>query len=215
MDERGPTAMPESLCVPLEDEAIERAFADVDEKLAVWATAMQDAQSALQEALATCVAEMSRDDEGLSGDAVLAGDATPPSRPGSTTEVDRVETEDVAKPDELESDAAGLPDPVDSEPETTPPVEAREEQPKPTPPHVEQPAHDGQESPPQAEDSDNEDEDEALLASLDEETARSIRVMRRLNPDGKSVRELLEEYQSTQGGGGDRNEKKSWWKRLR
>ncbi len=60
------------------------------------------------------------------------------------------------------------------------------------------------------------DEDEALLASLDAETAAAIRVMRRVSVDNKSVSELLEEYRAghkdaPQTGG----DKKSWWTRGR
>jgi hypothetical protein len=40
-------------------------------------------------------------------------------------------------------------------------------------------------------------EDEALLASLDSETASAVRVMRRLSPVRKSVRELLKEYEAS------------------
>ena len=45
----------------------------------------------------------------------------------------------------------------------------------------------------------DEEDDEALLASLDEETAGAIRVMRRLSADKKSVRELLHQYQASLG----------------
>ena len=41
------------------------------------------------------------------------------------------------------------------------------------------------------------DEDATLLASLNEETAAAIRVMRRLAPEGTSVRELLEQHRKT------------------
>jgi hypothetical protein len=57
------------------------------------------------------------------------------------------------------------------------------------------------------------EEDEALLASLDPETAKAIRVMRRLSFEKKSVRELLEEY--TQSGQpqekAEQRQRKSWW----
>ena len=59
------------------------------------------------------------------------------------------------------------------------------------------------------------DPDEELLASLDEETARAIRVMRRMSPVKRSVKELLEEFEksksSTDTATG--NKKKSWWSR--
>jgi hypothetical protein len=60
----------------------------------------------------------------------------------------------------------------------------------------------------------SKEEDEALLASLDPETAKAIRVMRRLSIEKKSVRELLEEYKATNAGHTPAdNRKKSWWSR--
>ena len=58
------------------------------------------------------------------------------------------------------------------------------------------------------------EEDEALLASLDPETAQAIKVMRRLSFEHKSVRQLLEEYeQSRQSQDSTEGKKKSWWSR--
>jgi hypothetical protein len=58
------------------------------------------------------------------------------------------------------------------------------------------------------------EEDEALMASLDPETAQAIKVMRRLSFEDKSVRQLLEEYEQTrQSQGASDNRKKSWWSR--
>ncbi|MBI4580183.1 MAG: hypothetical protein HY718_10805, partial [Planctomycetes bacterium] len=57
-------------------------------------------------------------------------------------------------------------------------------------------------------------DDEGLLATLDEETAKAIRVMRRLMLNRKSVRELLAEYQSKKSGTAAKvSTKKSWWHR--
>jgi len=59
-----------------------------------------------------------------------------------------------------------------------------------------------------------QEEDEALLASLDPETAKAIRVMRRLSFENKSVRELLEEHKQTRNGSESAEpRKKSWWSR--
>lgn len=57
-------------------------------------------------------------------------------------------------------------------------------------------------------------EDEAVLASLDPETAKAIRVMRRLSIEKKSVRQLLKEYQATHNttAAGEQR-KKAWWSR--
>ena len=60
----------------------------------------------------------------------------------------------------------------------------------------------------------SQDEDEALLASLDPETAQAIKVMRRMSFENKSVRQLLEEYEATrQSQGSSEGRKKSWWSR--
>lgn len=58
------------------------------------------------------------------------------------------------------------------------------------------------------------EEDEALLASLDPETAKAIRVMRRLSDQQKSVRELLEEYMNIRSSQDPAEQRrKSWWSR--
>jgi hypothetical protein len=58
------------------------------------------------------------------------------------------------------------------------------------------------------------EDEEALLATLDPETAKAIRVRRRLSTGRKSVRELLAEYNAEQGksSGGEAG-KRSWWRR--
>lgn len=58
-------------------------------------------------------------------------------------------------------------------------------------------------------------EDEALLASLDPETAKAIRVMRRMSGGRKSVRELLEQYGATPPPSRSEPAKKSWFRRGR
>lgn len=57
--------------------------------------------------------------------------------------------------------------------------------------------------------------DEALLASLDPETAKAIKVMRRLSPDHKSVKELLAEYEANRPAQppAAQPKKKSWFSR--
>jgi len=54
-------------------------------------------------------------------------------------------------------------------------------------------------------------DDEALLESLDAEIANAIRVKRRLSPN-RSVRDLLEELQSSRALG-DSGKSKRWWRR--
>jgi hypothetical protein len=58
--------------------------------------------------------------------------------------------------------------------------------------------------------------DEALLSSLDTETANAIRVRRRLSKDKRDVRELLEELRAArQRGANDdpQQPRKRWWRR--
>ncbi len=56
-------------------------------------------------------------------------------------------------------------------------------------------------------------EDEALLATLDEETANAIRVRRRISRGRRSVQELLEEIQSTRPSAkGPGPQRKRWWR---
>ena len=59
------------------------------------------------------------------------------------------------------------------------------------------------------------EEDEALLAELDEETARQIRVKRRLCNNERSVRELLDELQGEHEPGETRSQQQRnrWWRR--
>ena len=60
----------------------------------------------------------------------------------------------------------------------------------------------------------SQQDDEALLASLDPTTAEHIRVMRRLYPNNKSVRELLKDYSPSKCTTTSHSERKGkWWKR--
>jgi hypothetical protein len=56
----------------------------------------------------------------------------------------------------------------------------------------------------------SDEEDQALLESLDSETAGAIRVRRRLSGGRKSVRDLLAEIQ-TERKSPDQSQKKGWW----
>lgn len=57
-------------------------------------------------------------------------------------------------------------------------------------------------------------DDEALLASLDAETARVVRVRRRLANNGRGVRELLDEMRSKDASGSEaRSARTRWWRR--
>jgi hypothetical protein len=59
------------------------------------------------------------------------------------------------------------------------------------------------------------EDDEALLAELDEETASAVRVKRRLSNNQRSVRELLEEIRAERKAGDDRARPRTqWWRRT-
>jgi hypothetical protein len=56
------------------------------------------------------------------------------------------------------------------------------------------------------------DEDQALLESLDEKMAESIRVQFRLFDGRKSIRELIDAYEETPE---EPQKSKSWWRRAK
>ncbi|UCD30031.1 MAG: hypothetical protein JSV03_06025 [Planctomycetota bacterium] len=59
----------------------------------------------------------------------------------------------------------------------------------------------------------DQDDDEEILDSLDEDTAKRIRVLRRITNGKKSVRELLQEYQVAQRENKvEEKPKKSWFR---
>lgn len=63
---------------------------------------------------------------------------------------------------------------------------------------------------PQVSDPAHDEEEQALMESLDAETASAIRVRRRLSGGRKSVRDLLSEIQSEKKPP-DQSQKKGWW----
>ena len=65
---------------------------------------------------------------------------------------------------------------------------------------------------PQADADGTEEDDEALLAELDEETATQVRVRRRLTGRRRSIRELIEEVQAEKANEPE-TKKSSWWSR--
>jgi hypothetical protein len=56
------------------------------------------------------------------------------------------------------------------------------------------------------------EEDEALLAELDEKTAMLIQVKRRLSNNTRGVRELLEELKAERKRGEGRTKHSQWWR---
>jgi hypothetical protein len=221
-EDRGPTADQPGICVPPEDEAVQRALAEVDAKLATWSTAMREAQVCLAEAVqrsvsepdiaaAPCATEPADDDNLIPPADVDLAEAD--SEVTSFTDPDEAEVDDAAEHtretiDELPPESESVSEPMESAlPDEAPSLAAGEIGPAPDA---------GDEDAPPPADGDSLDDDQTVLDSLDEETATAIRVMRRLDPDGKSIRELLEEYEAQQAAEhAKRGERKTWWKRKR
>jgi len=176
---------------PTANEDIRRALADVDARLSAWAAAVAGSNTAEPKPVAAKPASSP-----VAQPAELAVEpVTPPVAKAP------VAKEPAAKASVAKAPAAKAPaKTVEAPAPAAPPAPVK---PEPQPPA----------SPPVAQKSSRE-EDEALLASLDPETAQAIKVMRRLSFENKSVRQLLEEYeQSRQSQGSSENRKKSWWSR--
>jgi hypothetical protein len=204
--------------VPRQDDAIDQGLAQVESKLTAWAEAMREAQEALGRAAIPTPEPQAQ--------AMTVHDTPEAPEPCLTVAAQEPPGEQVAgepcaplaqppSPEAPMSEAlAGEPHAPVGEPEESAPVAADtplrgetaelqgEEQPPP------------QQDPPPAEEQPEEEDEEALLASVDEETARAVRIMRRLAQDGRSVRELIEECKVMPPSPSlSRPEKRSWWSR--
>lgn len=180
------------------DEDVQRALAEVNEKLSVFAAAIAQVQAELSEAASRPEPEppdVESEEKAPEQPAVQA-----PIEPTAVTPVSVKTQEMVAK---VQPQAPEAPAPPRVEPailKSIPgkPVPARQAAPsQPAKPAAKQVS-----------------EDDALLASLDPETAKAIRVMRRLSIEKKSIRQLLDEYNAASTSAGkDEPKKKSWWSR--
>ncbi len=177
-------------CPPTDDAAIDTAFTKLDAKLAAWSIAVTDVESA-------AAAMLDR----------LAEDADPPGVPANRSEpATEAEPNDPPPVPPRATDThqtvggaeqADACDPSAASGPTSIPAPAEEE---PASPPA-RPTH---------------DEEEALLNTLDPETADAIRVMRRLSPEPRSVRELITEYNQPhidRPGPQSKSKKKTWWSR--
>ena len=185
--------------LPRDDGSIERALAGVESKLAAWSAAMVDAQTALAQAAEACAPRASAAKEpqpvwgetrgGPVEDLPAVGEAN--QGPQVVGELQR------------DSGAAAGEDKVPG----------RRPESEPGSPTGDEPG--GSRSPGETGESGSPAEDEeALLASVDEETAAAIRIMRRLAPHRRSVRELIEQYQSTRPlPAAAQPKRRSWWTR--
>ena len=192
--------------VPADDGALAQALAALDQKLADWADAMRTAQQAVVEAAmreqaagGTCNRHA-----GTAGAAGTHGDRQPPG-PQHKVSVES-NTRHPATPDITSAVAQMRPEMVcpslAAQPSPGPGIKLAA---PPAPPAAgqEQAASTGSPG------------DETLLASLDPETANAVRVMRRLSPVHKSVRELLEEYEASRPPppAAGQPKKRSWFSR--
>ncbi|GMU21768.1 MAG: hypothetical protein AMXMBFR13_18570 [Phycisphaerae bacterium] len=209
-----------SLSLPPDDGTIGRALADVETRLAAWAAAMTTAQSSLvslaqREPVPPAVnpahPEADRPEEQSAAAETETGNPAQPQRAPTSAEgfvppLGDEQNGEPANPEPGTDLMVSAPGPAVLD--TTPVAQ------EPEPAVVAAIEDVTAEASANAAETPVEDDDEALLASLDEETAKAIRVMRRLTFEKKKVRELLEEYRQTQAkptpGEG---RKKSWWTR--
>jgi len=216
-----------------DDERIADALATLETHLTAWLAAMRDGQEAI-------IAGLSAPRAVVEPDAATPPELAPQARDESEAAVQEAPSQEPAL-DDTSSEGA-LPEETSSdEPpaaEAEPPAEspavdskpACDEEPEPT----QQPAPGGgmfqttvpirgvpkPERPKPADGAEaggsaSSEEDEALLAELDEETARLIRVKRRLCNNERSVRELLDELQGERESGEPRSQQQQrnrWWR---
>lgn len=225
--------------VPKEDEAIGSALAEVDVKLSAWLEAMNAAQRALEEraasvervvgvqapvtraqAEAQALAEAQVEVEAEAETEVNAESRAPDPSPGTSeatkrfTEGLRAELEAVLAEEAQHARETSEPEPLRPEPPKL--VRSPSSATRGIVSYVTaEPAAEPETADQAARDQSTED-DEALLATLDEKTVKALRVMRRLSPVKRSMRELLAEYQAEQGMKPDdapSPARTSWWKR--
>lgn len=172
-----------------DDGVIEQSFAELDARLVEWLVAMREGQTALLVGVRQVIATPETDS--AAEHPPPADDEPEPNaalqRGSGLFRQDRGNESslDTGGPEtEHESGKTG-PDPLPSE---TAPADSEVAAPK-------------------------VDDDEALLSSLDPETANTIRVKRRLTGNKRTVRELLDEMRSGRTGGKEADpQRKRWWR---
>ncbi len=187
------------------DQAITHALSELDTKLAAWVAAMEQGQGLIAHGLEQSVAAVDEEPVAVgpaeSEEAVAeiaevaevaeAGEVVEASE--SVTEPEAVEDMETVESIEFEESASGMfqiprqarATAESGEPEASAPESG----------------------------ADSEEDDEALLAQLDEETAKMIRVKRRLCNNQRSVRELLAEVQREEPPAeGHSQQRKQWWR---
>jgi len=196
--------------IPADDGTIAHALAALDVKLADWAGALRAAEHIIADAVKTGPPsgnDPSPHPATPDGPALEA----PPRAAEGQAAVGQVHEPAVAVGPTAASKKAPAVDPAERASERA--CSAVQSSPAPGVTSVAQP------NPPAAKQEQaaptNSPEDEALLASLDAETAEAVRVMRRLSPVHMSVRELLVEYEASRPipPAEGQTKKKSWFSR--
>ncbi|HOW71875.1 MAG TPA: hypothetical protein PKY77_14845 [Phycisphaerae bacterium] len=207
------------ISVPVDDGQITRALTDVDAKLAVWTEAMLDAQRLLASLTVRALAPATVAEDEPAGQAPATPELPTTASPGTQAEVP---AETKSSPEGLSARKQAAVEPSANQPDVkSQPGEStvcRLASPEVVKPNVAPVKFTGTvnvevKPPPPAP---PPSEDEQLLASLDPETAKAIKVMRRLAPSKKSVKELLAEYQANKASAkAPAPERKSWFSRGR
>jgi len=222
--------------VPADDGSIQRAFQELDARLAAWFSAMKDAQHAVSEQThlpapqetATTATPDPVAPEALSSVPSPSASSTPVAEAKAGIPDAALAVAPAPPATGKPKAAAPSPSPPPAQSVAEPPVAPvaadagagpRSETTEPTPP-AEKRRRKGivAMAPPSAAREVNEqtvdDEERTLLESLDEETATAIKVMRRLNPSNKTLRQLLEEYEASKTTrSAEARDRKSWWKK--
>jgi len=171
-----------SISLPPEDGSIDRAFAELGARLSAWSAAFSQAQDGLRQMDAR--------------HAVGSGDPVTCCSDPVGVEMDGGVMTATADP--LSTESTESPQPSESEVEKVTEADRRPDEPSdiaPTPP-VRQDA----------------DDDEEFLATLDPETVNAIRIRRRLSPEKKSVRQMLDAYLVSRPAIDPAvQQKKTWW----
>ncbi len=175
--------------IPLRDESIQLALADIEQKLAAWSTAVGNYAPAARDA--------------GKGQIPVSASCVPPPQENSSRE-----------PDELAATrfeiAESIVEPTrDNAPEVGPAQSGAIESGQ----SGDEAADDDLQETPVARPA-SPDDDESVLVGLSSESAKAIKVQWRLLEGSKSLRQLVEEHKARLvRGDGPRDGKRSWWAR--
>lgn len=196
--------------LPPEDGAVTRALRDLKTKVSTWSTAVASVQGALAARAAELV-EM----DSAHPHKPEPTDWQPDSAMAVQEEAEHQRSEDgsderdavmsVAEPTASSLEARDGGDPTQACAIEASPAEAGDDAPIASAPSPSEPVERSQEP---AQDPD--EEDQALLRSLDEKMAEAIRVQFRLFDGRKSIRELIDEYVEE-----PQEQQRSWWRRVK